>query len=133
MRRGGSNFLSFNCSPASVQPGGAGNIYLSPTAATSVANTPDNAPCDNRYSDILPQEIRNNVMAKIEHELTSDLKVGVDFVYSNRQNHARSARGTLTATAFRTGAQANPFYVNPPGVVPRHDGRRSANGAMECR
>lgn len=115
---GGSNFLNFNCSPATVQPGGAGNIYLSPTSPTAVPNTTDNAPCDNRYSDILPREVRNNFMAKVEHEFTPDLTAGVDFVYSNRQNHADSARGTLTATAFRTGAQASPFYVNPPGVTP---------------
>ena len=51
---GGSSFLSFNCSPATIQPGGAGNIYTSPTSATSVPNTTDNAPCDNRNADILP-------------------------------------------------------------------------------
>src|SRR5262249_48767790 len=26
-------------------------------------------------------------------------------------------RGTLQATAFQTGAQANPFYTNPPGYT----------------
>jgi iron complex outermembrane receptor protein len=114
---GGTSFLSFNCSPATIQPGGAGNIYLSPTSATSVPNTTDNAPCDNRYADILPQEVRNNFMARVEQEIAPNIKAGVDFVYSNRQNESRSARGTLTATAFRTGAQANPFYTNPPGVT----------------
>ena len=64
-----------------------------------------------------PEEVRNNFMARVEHEFFPNLRAGVDFVYSNRQNSSRSARGTLTATAFRTGAQANPFYVNPPGVV----------------
>ncbi len=116
--QGGSSFLSFNCSPATIQPGGSGPIYLSPTSGTNVPNTTDNAPCDNRYADILPEEERNNFMARVEHEFTPDVKAGVDFVYSNRQNSSRAARGTLTATAFRTGAQANPFYVNPPGVTP---------------
>ena len=115
--QGGTNFLSFNCSPATIQPGGAGNIFLSPTSPTSVANNANNAPCDNRYGDILPREVRNNFMAKVEYEVTSDLQAGIDFVYSNRQNHQRTARGTLTATAFRTGPQANPFYTNPPGIL----------------
>ena len=30
---------------------------------------------------------------------------------------AATSRGTLTATAFGTGTQANPFYTNPPGVT----------------
>lgn len=115
--RGGTNFLSFNCSPATIQPGGAGDIYLSPTSPTAVPNESANAACDNRYADILPREVRNNFMAKLEYEVTPDLQAGVDFVYSNRRNHQRTARGTLTATAFRTGAQANPFYTNPPGVA----------------
>ena len=35
---------------------------------------------------------------------------------ASRQNYAPASRGTITATAFGTGAQANPFYVNPPGA-----------------
>jgi iron complex outermembrane receptor protein len=116
---GGTNFSSFNCSPATIQPGGAGGIFLSPTDSSPVANISANAPCDNTiYEDLLPREVRHNAMAKVEHEITPDLTVGVDFLYSNRENHARDSRGTLTATAFRTGDQANPFYVNPPGIVP---------------
>jgi len=119
---GGTNFSSFNCSPAVIQPGATGNLYLSPTATSSVPNRASDAPCDNTiYGDLLPREIRHNVMAKISQDVGDNLTVGVDFVYSNRQNHQRSGRGNLTATAFRTGDQANPFYVNPPGVDPDSD------------
>jgi iron complex outermembrane receptor protein len=116
---GGTNFQSFNCDPATIQPGGTGPIYLSPTATSTAINSSANAPCDGtRYADVLPREVRHNVMAKIEQDVGDNLTVGVDLVYSNRKNHQRGSRGNLTATAFRTGPQANPFYVNPPGVSP---------------
>ena len=117
--QGGTNFQSFNCSPATIQPGGSGPIFLTPTGTTSVANNAANAPCDNSvFGDVLPQEVRNNVMAKIKQDVGDRLTLGVDLVYSNRQNTQDTARGGFNATAFRTGAQANPFYVNPPGTVP---------------
>ena len=117
--QGGTSFLSFNCSPATVQPGGAGNIYLNPTSDENVPNSTNNAVCDNsRYSDLLPEEVRDNFFGKLELTHIANLTLGVDFAYSDRRNHSRAARGTLTATAFRAGDQANPFYVNPPGVAP---------------
>jgi iron complex outermembrane receptor protein len=117
--RGGNNFQSFACSPATVQPQGISGIYLSPTAATTVANTAANAPCDlSVYSDLIPQEVRHNLFAKVEYQVTDNLTIGLDGAFSDRENEQRSARGTVTATVFRTGPQANPFYVNPPGVLP---------------
>jgi len=115
--QGGTNFRSFSCSPATIQPAGSANIYLSPTAATAVANTTANAPCGTGTSDVLPQEMRDNVMVKFSQNLGSRLTISADLVYGVRQNYTNNAPGAVQATVFETGPQANPFYVNPPGVT----------------
>src|SRR5258708_32821315 len=54
---------NFFCDPATVQPGGAGNIYLSPQGTTNVANSVANAPCPNgQYTDYLPSNTRHTAM-----------------------------------------------------------------------
>ena len=117
--KGGTNFASFNCGPATIQPQGVAGIYPSATATTTIVNSAANAPCDlTIYSSLLPKERRHNVFMKIEQDVTDNLTLGVDGVYSHRKNTAINARGTSTVTVFRTGAQANPFYVNPPGIAP---------------
>ncbi|MDO6414335.1 TonB-dependent receptor [Sphingomonas sp. BIUV-7] len=116
--QGGTNFGSFFCSPAAIQPQGVSTIYLSPTSTTSIANTAANSPCQKvSTGDIFPREIRNNAMLKIRQGVGENLTVSLDAVYSRVTNKQNVPRGTLTATVFRTGAQANPFYVNPPGVL----------------
>jgi iron complex outermembrane recepter protein len=113
---GGTNFGTFFCSPASIQPAGSKLIYPSPTSAAGISNTAANSPCQNvETGDVLPHEIRENTMLKIRQSIDSDLDVGLDIVYSHVTNTSQTARGTLTATVFETGPQANPFYVNPPG------------------
>jgi iron complex outermembrane receptor protein len=115
---GGTNFGTFFCSPASIQPAGSKLIYTSPTSAFGIANTPANSPCQNvPTGDIVPHEIRENSMLKIRQNVNSDLDVGLDIVYSHVTNTSQTPRGTLTATVYDTGPQANPFYENPPGVT----------------
>jgi iron complex outermembrane receptor protein len=115
---GGSNFLSFSCSPATIQPAGSSNIYYSPTSAANVPNATVNAACDNRkYSDALPEETRHTVMVRLNQQFGDSLTIGVDGVLSDRKNKSRAARGAVQATVFSTGAQANPFFINPPGVT----------------
>jgi iron complex outermembrane receptor protein len=117
--RGGSNFDTFFCSPATVQPKGVSGIFLSPTEAAPVANSSANASCqDTPSGDIFPKEVRHNAMLKVRQDFGDRLSVGLDAVYSKVTNTQAAARGTLTSTVFRTGPQANPFYVNPPGVTP---------------
>jgi len=117
--RGGTNFGTFFCAPATIQPQGVSGIYPSPTATAPVANNSANAPCQIvPEGDIFPEETRHNAMFKARYEVTPELTVGLDAVYSNLRNRQAVSRGTLTATVFRTGPQANPFYVNPPGVLP---------------
>jgi iron complex outermembrane receptor protein len=116
--QGGSNFNNFFCSPASIQPAGSALIYPSPTATSGIKNTAANSPCqDVPTGDVLPHEIRENAMLKIRHQINGNLDVGLDVVYSHVTNSSDTARGTLTTTVFDTGPQANPFYVNPPGVT----------------
>ncbi|MDB5703800.1 MAG: TonB-dependent receptor-like protein, partial [Sphingomonas bacterium] len=118
LAQGGNNFLSRSCSPAALQPGGAGNIYLPPYGATSVANTAANYPCTNwGQTDLVGSEERESVMGKVSFDVTDKLTIGLDLLYARRRNDTLQGAGTIQATVFRTGAQANPFYVNPPGVT----------------
>ena len=114
--QGGSNFDTFFCSPASIQPAGSKVIFQSATAATGLVNSAATSPCQNVLAgDILPEETRQNAMLKYNREFGDKLEVGLDVVYSHVTNITPTAVGTLTATVFGTGPQANPFYVNVPG------------------
>lgn len=113
---GGTNQRSFNCSPATIQPAGSSVIYPSATATTTLTNVQANAPCDLIYGDYLPKETRDNLLAKVTQEI-GNLTITATGLIANRKDVTYSSAGTLTATAFRTGAQANPFYINPPGVT----------------
>ncbi|WP_116091801.1 TonB-dependent receptor domain-containing protein [Sphingomonas crusticola] len=116
--RGGTNFNNFNCGPATLQPGGSGPIFLSATSGTSVANSAANSPCSSwAYTTLLPREQRDNVMAKGRIELSDKLTLSGDVVYGVRRTTSAISRGTLTATAFATGTQANPFYITPAGYT----------------
>jgi iron complex outermembrane receptor protein len=117
--QGGTNFGSFFCAPASIQPGGAGNLYLGPDYTTNLANTAANSPCQKTVvGDVFPSDTRHNAMIKLRQDVSEKLNVGVDLVYSRLHQITNVSRGTLTTTVFRTGTQANPFYVNPAGILP---------------
>ena len=127
---GGTNFQSFNCSPATIQMGTAGSapVFLSPTATSTVANSGANSPCDTTvFSDRLGRETRHTGYVKIQQEVGDRLTLVADFNYSKRKNLQAVGRGGITARVFQTDAansagdptgaiiQANPFYINPPG------------------
>lgn len=109
--QGGTNQASYFCQPATVQPSGGG-IYAYPYTGTALA-----APnCDfTTNTDLLPREVRNNGMIRITQEVGDKLTVSIDAVYSNRVNRQNVTRGTVQATVFSGGTQANPFYVGVPG------------------
>lgn len=114
--QGGTNFGNYNCGPAVLQLGGTGNLFLSAAATSSVPNSAANSPCSTyQYSTVFPEDTRYNGMIKVHQEVTPDLKVSVDAVYSNRTSRQLQPRGNLQATAFAGGSQANPFYTSPPG------------------
>lgn len=126
--QGGGNFANFNCSPASVSPAagqpGAGLIFAAPYTGTGVANTPANSFCDfSGRADLLPEDDRHNVLIKLEREVSEDLLVSADFVYSKQTNTAAINRGSVIATVWGPGSspgggagQINPFFQGPPGV-----------------
>jgi iron complex outermembrane receptor protein len=116
--RGGTNFGSFLCEPATLQPGGSGNIFLNATSGANLANTAANSPCSTwPYGYLLQKEIRNDAMVKGIQEIGPNLTVTGELVYATRRNTAPTSAGTLQATAFSTGAQANPFYIRPAGYT----------------
>jgi iron complex outermembrane receptor protein len=133
---GGQNFQSFNCTPAAVQPAagqpGAGLRFLFPYAAGTGLGATVN-PCDVRAAtdyDIVPDETRHRVLAKIEHRLTDRLTASASFVYSSRINKFRGpytagvTRNLSAITVFGPGStppggggQINPFFRGPPSVT----------------
>jgi iron complex outermembrane recepter protein len=117
--QGGTNFLSDNCDPATIQPNGSGSVYyVTAQSATTISSAQSSATCSAwQYGDLAPQEIRDNFMLKGSHDIGSNLTVSADLAYSTLRDDASTSRGTVTATAFGTGPQADPFYINPPGVT----------------
>jgi iron complex outermembrane receptor protein len=115
--QGGSNFRSFSCYPATVQPNGTGNIFLDSTSGISVANTAANSPCDNPYGNFLDPEIRSNFMVRATQDV-GPVTLSVDLLYAIRRDDTVQPWNTqITATAFGTGAQTNPFYTVPAGYT----------------
>jgi iron complex outermembrane receptor protein len=116
--QGGTNFLTRSCSPAGLQPGGTGNIYYAPYSTTSLPNAASSYPCTNwGVTDLVGSERRQSVMGKVGFDVSDKLTIGLDLLYARRRNDTLQGAGTVQATVFRTGAQANPFYMNPPGVT----------------
>ena len=116
--QGGTNFNTYNCEPAVLQPTGQSNLFLSTSATSSVPNNAATAPCNtNAYTALAPSDMRLNGMMKFTKDVGKDITIGIDAVYSDRMDKRPVARGTLTATAFGAGQQANPFYTNPVGYT----------------
>jgi iron complex outermembrane receptor protein len=112
-----TNFGDFNCNPASIQLNGAGNIYLNAQGTTNIPNVSANQVCQ-QWSDatLYPSTRRVDAMLKM-HEVLGNFSIAADLAYAHRQSTGQASAGVLTATAFPTGTQANPFYINPPGTT----------------
>ncbi|HEY2010250.1 MAG TPA: TonB-dependent receptor, partial [Rhizomicrobium sp.] len=112
------NRASLNCEPASLQPAGQSLIFLNASATSGLVNTQSNFLCsDWKYADLIPKTTRNNAMMKLEQNFGDKWTLDADLLYATRDVLGRRSRGTLTATVFQTGAQANPFYQNPVGYT----------------
>lgn len=114
---GGGNFNSFNCNPATIQPNGTGNIYLSAQSGTNVSSATANSPCYTPQGNYQPKATRDNAIAKMTQHFGNNFTLSATMLYSTYESVTSSPAGTLTATAFGSGAQANPFYTNPPGTT----------------
>jgi iron complex outermembrane recepter protein len=115
--QGGTNFGNFNCGTATLQPGGTGPIYVA-GSALPIANTAANSPC-SQWADgaLVQQEIRNNIMVKSEQRFGDALTLRAEALYGQRRDQGLYSAGTVTATAYATGPQANPFYEAPAGYT----------------
>jgi iron complex outermembrane receptor protein len=122
---GRANRGGFFCDPATVQVGGNIYTYSGGSFGSPVVNTQENAFCDtNQYADLIPDEMRHQLMTKVSQDIGDRLTVGLDLVYSNRKNVGRDNRGTVQATMFGPGStppggadQINPFFVPFPGAT----------------
>jgi iron complex outermembrane recepter protein len=128
---GGSNTNSFTCEPATIRvtavssgtnPGG-GQIFLSPSATSSVANNAAlNGNCNlSVYNTFIPSQYRINGMIKVVNDFSEDLSMTASLLYNRNQTHQDSGPGQLnSATVFGTGAgavgQQNPFFTAPAGA-----------------
>lgn len=56
-------------------------------------------------------------MGKITQDVTDRLTIGLDMLYGRRRNDSLTGAGTVQATVFETGPQANPFYTRPTGYT----------------
>jgi iron complex outermembrane receptor protein len=119
--RGGRNNLSLNCSPATLQPGATGPIYLNATSGATVTSA--DATCSNwDLTEHLGDVERHTVMGSITLDLSDRLTVDFDILYGRRRNDQLVGAGGLTnAIAFGDGdaraAQINPFYTRPAGYA----------------
>jgi iron complex outermembrane receptor protein len=126
---GGSNTNSFTCEPATIRvtavssgtAPGNGQIFLSPTATSSVANNAAlNAPCNlSVYNTFIPSQYRINGMIKVVNDFTDDLSLSASLLYNRNQTHQDSGPGQLNNTTVfgTTGVpgQQNPFFTAPTG------------------
>lgn len=119
---GGRNVQSYACSPATIRTTASGaNTYLSPTATTTVANTPDNAPCNlSPYGAAIQSNTRSNVLMRVFNTFGERLTVTGTLNYNYLDGSRRQGPGSISnATAFGPGSgrtgQINPFYIAPAG------------------
>jgi iron complex outermembrane receptor protein len=113
--RGGRNFTSNRCGPASITVAGA-TYYTPYTTAGVVAGD-----CDpSLHADLLASEERQSVFATIQQDVSDRLTLTGDLIYSERENDQAVPRGNAAATMFGPGAanaaQINPFFVLPTGA-----------------
>ena len=111
---GGNNFSNFNCASATVQPAGTSNIFAYPYTGAAVPNVASNAFCDATGKfDMVPDNVRHNMLMKVEYDPTDWLSLNADIVFSSMSNNTRANRGTFSATVNNT----NPFFQGPAGVT----------------
>jgi iron complex outermembrane receptor protein len=118
-----TNFDTFtgagpNCSQSLARINGSGNYYNLATGQ-QYSTASSSAPCNLAYeTDLVQSDKRNNLMLKFKQDVGPNLTLGSDVILAEREDAGISGRGTISAaTAFATGAQANPFFQAPPGYT----------------
>jgi iron complex outermembrane receptor protein len=127
----GSSTNSFTCEPATIRvtgvssgtaPGG-GQIFLSPSATSPVANNASlNAPCNlSVYNQFIPSTYRANAMIKVVNDFSEKLSLTASLLYNRNLAEQDNGPGQLNnVTVFGPGAgaagQQNPFFTAPAGA-----------------
>ena len=119
----GQNLETFNCSPATIRtPLSGNNVYLSPSATTTVTNATVNAPCNNStYGDVLPSSDRKAGLVRVTQSLFNDrLTLTGTADYGYLQANRRQQQGLVTGVTVYgpnsgKAGQINPFFQAPAG------------------
>jgi iron complex outermembrane recepter protein len=120
--RGGRNFTTNRCGPASITVGSgtAAQTFYSPytTPAGTVAGD-----CDPSFhADLIGSERRHNIFMSVQQQIGERLDLTGDFIYSDRTNRQDVPRGNASATMFGPGnttalaGQISPFFRIPAGA-----------------
>ena len=119
---GGQNFDTFNCSPATIRtPASGTNVYLSPAATTTIANTPANAPCNNTLNgDVVPSAERITGLVRVTQNIGDRLTLTATADYGHLLGNRNLQEGLVTgSTVYGPGSgktgQVNPFFQAPAG------------------
>ena len=119
--QGGTDQDVYNCGQATIQTSASTSIYLNaqqtttiPGSAGSAANA---APCNNSiYGDLVAASERINAMAKVNQTFLGGKLNVTDTMYLNDLHTDKTTGvGTLSATVYGAGPQANPFFQAPAG------------------
>jgi iron complex outermembrane receptor protein len=129
--QGGSNTNGFTCEPATMRvtgvssgtaPGG-GQVFLTPSATTPVANNAAlNGVCNlSVYNSFIPSQYRTNAIMRVVNDFSDKLSMSGSIVYNRNLTHSDNGPGQLNnATVYGTGAgatgQQNPFFTAPAGA-----------------
>jgi iron complex outermembrane receptor protein len=120
--QGGQNLDNFNCSPATIRtPASGTNVYLSPSATTTVANTSANAPCNPSLNgDVVPSAERMAGMVRITQNVGDRLTLTATADYGHLLGNRNLQEGlstgiTVYGPGSGKGGQINPFFQAPAG------------------
>jgi iron complex outermembrane receptor protein len=120
--QGGQNLETFNCSPASIRtPASGNNVYPSPSATSTVANSPSNATCNNSVNgDVFPSAERIAGMVRVVQNVGDRLTLTGTADYGHLIGTRNLQEGVVTGvTAYGPGSglggQINPFFQAPAG------------------
>ncbi|MCP5143490.1 MAG: TonB-dependent receptor [Gammaproteobacteria bacterium] len=126
---GGTNQANSNqCRTPAFTDTATGLTYFSPYSGAGLSSAAardfaaSTADCDSRDTyDIVPSELRHNVLVSAQQDLSDRLRLTGDVIYSNRETSRNVQRGSgSNITIYGSGAPAgfsnNPFFVAPAGT-----------------
>ncbi len=118
----GQNFDNFNCSPATIRtPSSGTNVYLSPSATTTVPNSVNNAPCNPTLNgDVLPSAERMSGLVRVVQNIGDRLTLTGTADYGHLLGNRNLQEGLVTGVTVYgpgsgMGGQINPFFRAPAG------------------